>query len=516
VSGRASFRESFLFGILSFGALAVLGVASGIVIARAYGIEVVGAYALAYAPVGVCGTLSTMQEQAALVKEVAVLERRDPRITGLFAAVSAFSAGLTLLVGVVTGLVSAWLLAGPIGRPDLVLPAVVLLVEFALVSKVAWNLDWVFAAFRAGRQLFWIRLAHALVYLAFVVGLSFVMDSVWALVLGQVGGAVTSLAARVILVRAFMRLRVGLDVLREGLREFPKVLRFGSKLAGGFVAEGASVEAGTWLLGLTTNVAAVGAWNRAWQLVRRLMDPTYRVAEILFPTLVERRAAGDQAGFDRALLDSSRVVGAGLLLVAAVLGGAADGVMDVYGPGFDQAAPALAMLLVVPALYCLTTLQSQALLAVDRPLTVTKITVTRALIVIGGGVPLTLVMGLTGMALATLVAYAVDLAWRVAVTRPHLAVSGPLPWPARTVLATVVAYAAGFGVARAIDAANDGVAGLLVAMVAGTLAFVALFVLAGGLTSADRARLRSLADRLRARRAPASALAHAEPGAPVR
>ncbi|MBA2637765.1 MAG: polysaccharide biosynthesis protein [Solirubrobacterales bacterium] len=513
MTGRATFRESFLFGILSFGALAVLGVASGIVIARAYGIEVVGAYALAYAPVGVCGTLSTMQEQAALVKEVAVLERRDPRITGLFAAVSAFSAGLTLLVGTVTALISTWLLSGPIGRPDLVLPAIVLLVEFALVSKVAWNLDWVFAAFRAGRQLFWIRLAHALVYLAFVVGLSFVLDSVWALVLGQVGAAVTSLVARLVVVRAFMRLRVGLGVLASGMREFPKVLKFGSKLAGGFVAEGASVEAGTWLLGLTSSIAVVGAWNRAWQLVRRLMDPTYRVAEILFPTLVERRSAGDRQGFDRALLDSSRVVGAGLLLIAAVLGGAADGVMDLYGPGFDQAAPALAMLLVVPALYCLTTLQSQALLAFDRPLTITKITVTRAVIIVGGGVPLTLVMGLTGMALATLVAYAVDLTWRVATTRRHLAVEGPLPWPLRTVLATVVAYAAGFGAARVIDAANDGAGGLLVALVAGSLAFFALFVLVGGLNDSDHRRLETLAVRLRPRRSPVGGLAHPEPGA---
>jgi hypothetical protein len=36
--------------------------------------------------------------------------------------------------------------------------------------------------------------------------------------------------------------------------------------------------------------------------------------------------------------------------------------MDLYGPGFDQAATGLAILLLVPATYCVITLLGQALL----------------------------------------------------------------------------------------------------------------------------------------------------------
>lgn len=59
------------------------------------------------------------------------------------------------------------------------------------------------------------------------------------------------------------------------------------------------------LLGLTASVPAVAAWSRSWQVARRLFDPTFRITEMLSPSLVERREKSDQFGFERALLDSS-------------------------------------------------------------------------------------------------------------------------------------------------------------------------------------------------------------------
>ena len=92
---RASFREGFSYAVLSFIAGAVVGVGSSIVVARLYGVDVVGQYALAIAPMGVVWFLSTARERPALIRALSPLAPRAARITGLFAAVFAFSAALS-------------------------------------------------------------------------------------------------------------------------------------------------------------------------------------------------------------------------------------------------------------------------------------------------------------------------------------------------------------------------------------------------------------------------------------
>ena len=54
---------------------------------------------------------------------------------------------------------------GPLDRPDLLGPALVMLAQFLLFVNPGWNLENVFSAFRAGRSLFWIRLVEAIVLL---------------------------------------------------------------------------------------------------------------------------------------------------------------------------------------------------------------------------------------------------------------------------------------------------------------------------------------------------------------
>ena len=55
-------------------------------------------------------------------------------------------------------------LNGPIDHPDLVEPALVSMVGYLLITNTGCNLDAVLAAFRAGRALFWIRLAQTVSY----------------------------------------------------------------------------------------------------------------------------------------------------------------------------------------------------------------------------------------------------------------------------------------------------------------------------------------------------------------
>ncbi len=95
---RASFRESFGFAAMSAAAGGVVGIVSSILVARLYGIEVIGQYALATAPMGIVWFFSTVRERPGLIRALNPLQPRSPEITGIFAAVLAFSIALTALV----------------------------------------------------------------------------------------------------------------------------------------------------------------------------------------------------------------------------------------------------------------------------------------------------------------------------------------------------------------------------------------------------------------------------------
>src|SRR6478672_7607754 len=122
---RPSFTNAFGFGALSFLVSGVLALGSSIFTARIYGITVIGEFALAYAPTGAVWFLSSVREQPALIRLLAPLPLRSPRVTGLFIPVFMFSTGLTILACGTAALGTYLLFHGPIGHPELFLPAVV-------------------------------------------------------------------------------------------------------------------------------------------------------------------------------------------------------------------------------------------------------------------------------------------------------------------------------------------------------------------------------------------------------
>ena len=512
---RASYGEALSFGFASFALIVALGLISSVAIARVYGVEVVGEYALVMAATVAVGFLSSVREQAALVRELVVLPARSPRVTGLFGAVMVFSLGLTLIVSTIVMVVVYFLFNGPVDEPDLFLPTLATMIGFVVFNNTSWNLDMVFSAFRAGRQLFWIRLHEALMFLVAAIVGGVVLDDIWGLVIATLLAYGTVVIHRVIVVRQFMRLTASRADLRDGFRTLPMLIRFGIKITPGVVADGISNQAGTWMLGIASSISAVGAFSRAWMLARRLADLHTKVAEMLFPTLVERHKSGDHQGFDRALLDSMRYTGVGMLWPAAAGGGAAHGVMELFGPGFDRASDALAILLVLPALAVMATALGLVLLAVDRPLTHSYILITRMAITVALTVPLTLEMGITGTAIAATGGYALELPIRWYVTRGYLSQPASVLWPRRQRLAVVLAFAAGYAAAWGVDSTLPGVIGLALGLLAGTIAYAGVFVLAGGLDDRDRERLAAGRARLRSRReGNVAAAAAAPPSAP--
>jgi O-antigen/teichoic acid export membrane protein len=485
---RPSFSNAFGFGALSFVVSGVLALASSILTARIYGVTVIGEFALAYAPTGAVWVLSSVREQPALIRLLAPLPIRSPRVTGLWVPVFLFSTCLTLIACVIAAIATYFLFRGPIGQPDLFLPAVVSLAGYLLFINPSWNIDGVLSAFRAGRDLFWIRTHQLASYLALAAVLSLFMPTVWGLIFATTGSSATSLVHRLLVSPKWMRWSVPMTEIRSGFRALPEILRFGLKVAPGSLAAGIGDQAGTWILGAFGSLAAVGAWNRAWALSQRFIELNYRLAEIVFPTLVERHTDGDRLGFDRALVDSLRYIAGGMLLPAAAGGGAAAGVMELFGPGFSRASTALAIVLVVPAIAAMSNIQVDALLAVGRPLATTALAGVRLAVTIPLAVVLTLSMGVTGTALGVTLGFGLQLVVQLVVLRDHLSQPMRHLWPVRQLVALLLAYASGFAVAHVLDSALAGLIGLLASLTAGALAYTLCLILVGGMLPRDRAR----------------------------
>ena len=486
---RGSFGAALGIGGLSFLVTLALGLLSSIVIARVYGVRIVGEFALASAPTLAAWSLSNLRQGPALVRVLSTEPARSPAVTGLFAAVFAVSWGLTAVVVALLAVGSALVFRGPLDRPDLLGPALVMLAQFLFFVNPGWNLENVFSAFRAGRSLFWIRLVEAVVLLSASVLAGLIEKHVWSLVLATCVAAACTLVQRVWVVRRWMALRTSRAALRDAFARVPEIVRFGLKLAPGNLAEGISYDAPIWVLGFSLPAAAVGAYSRAWQTANRFYAFGYRINEMLLPTLVERIAKRDHDAFDRTLLDTARYAALALLLVGAAGGGAAEGIMRIFGPGFEAGSDALAVLLVTPALTVVAGVEAQAQFALDRPWASTVSAVIGMVAKVAGVIVLTETNGLTGAAVGFAAGTLLQFGLQSLDAARHL--HGPARrWlPLRQVVGIVVAYAAGFGAALAADRALAEPFGLLAGLAAGSLAFVVAYALVGGVLPRDRRRI---------------------------
>jgi O-antigen/teichoic acid export membrane protein len=501
---RGTYRAGFFFGTLSFGATLLLGFASTILTARLYGVSVVGDYALVWAPVAALWVLSTIKEQQALIKELADLAPGHPRVTQLFAAVFTFSTGLTVLVALLDALACCFVFPGPLDAPQLLAPALVAIGGYVLVTNTGWNIDSILSAFVAGKQLFRVRLNEAVSFMVLATALSFFTGSVWALVAATIGASAIALVHRAAAARPFVRARLTREEFRAGLRVLPALLRFGLKATPGQIAIGASQQGGIWAIGMVTPAAAVGAYSRAFLIPRNVQQASTKITDVLFPTLVGRRSGGDGHGFDRALIDSIRYEVVGMLLLAAAFGGAAEQVLDVFGPGFSPAAPALVLLLFFPVIASITQTQTQGLWAVDRPGLTSVVALLRLAVTVVLLVLLTPSMNYAGPALALLAGMLIAAVLFGLSFRRHLAAPLRRTWPLRERLALALAYAAGFAAAHAVEQTLPALAALPLSLAAGGLAYTVVLVVCGGVNERDRRRLGELAERVGAHRAGAS------------
>lgn len=493
---RGSYRTGFFFGTLSAGAAIAIGFVSTIITSRLFGVDIIGEYALVGAPVAAMWILSTIKEQQALIREITGLQPRQPRVTQLFAAVFTFSFGLTFGVAILASGVSWFVFRGPLHAPDLIAPMLVSMAGYVFVTNTGWNIDSIFSAFVAGRQLFWVRLHESLSFVVLATATGLLWRSVWGLVVAMIGSSFTALLHRMVAVRPFIRVRLTWREYRLGLGVLPELLRFGLKATPGQIAQGASGQGGVWALGVVAPVAVVGAFSRALVIPKSIQQASMRITEVLYPTLVGRHTKGDGHGFDRALIDSIRYEVIGMLLMAAAIGGAARTVLSIFGPGFAQAAPALVLLSLSPALASITITQTQALWAINKPGYTSVIAMVRLLVTVVLLVLLTPSMGVTGPALALLAGYLTIVVLAGRGLSPSLARPVRVTWPWRERLILIPCYGAGFGASRLVERSISSGLSLPLSLLAGAGAFVAVLLLLRGLNQRDLKRFGELRERV--------------------
>lgn len=486
---HGSYRSGFAFGTLNFLARVALGLISAVVVSRAYGVRIIGEFALVSAPVGILWVLSTVKEQQALIKEITGLPRRHPRVTQLFAVVFTFSASLTAAVAVLDATACWFLFRGPLNAPKLIPPAFVSIAGYTIVTNTGWNIDSIFSAFVAARQLFWVGLHETTSFIVIALGISLAWQSVWGLVIATIGASLGALGHRVLAVRPFVCTHLSRTEYRSGISVLPDLLRFGLKATPGQIAGGVSGQGGVWALGTVAPITIVGAYSRAFTIPQRLQQASMRISEVLYPTLVGRHTRGEAEGFDRAMIDSIRYEMIVMLLIGAVIGGAAKSVLEVFGPGFSRATSALALLALFPALASITVTQTQALWATNQPGRTSLTAMARVIITIVLLVVLTPRIGVTGPAIALLAGYVVGIVLNGIALRSSLSHPLRATWPLAERLALVGAYAAGFVVASLIEHAVSWPAGLPLSLAGGVSAYTAVFLATGGVNHRDRTRL---------------------------
>jgi O-antigen/teichoic acid export membrane protein len=492
----SSYRAGLVFSLASFAVIGVITLFTSILSARLYGIKVIGQAALVLAPLVLVSLLSTVREQPAMVRELAKLEPRHPRATGVFLAVFLFSFALTAVVSLVGIIVCYIAFTGPLHKPGLVAPAAVALCGYLLLINTCWNIDGVFGAFRAGRQLFAVRLHQAVMYAVLLAAVTLVTHSVWGILWALLGSNLTALIHRLFLLPRVIRLRASATDIRAGFSTLRTIVIFGLKMTPGFLAAGFSEAGGTWILGATSSVSAVGAYSRAWNFAARLTEVNWRITEMLLPTLVQHRHAGNSKEFDRVLSESLRYAGFGMLLPAAVGGGAAGSIMRVFGEGFGTAATALPLLLLVPLFQTLTAIQGAALTAHNRPLLTSFAQTVRLVITLVAGIVFTLTYGITGMAIA-IVAGSLGC-FGVYIAMLHYRMETPMPRPVqfRQLIGLGAAYVGGFAISHLMEHQLHGGFGLVGALLAGSIAYVVAGIGVSGTTPQDRARLRLTIERV--------------------
>lgn len=401
--GTRGLRRALNVATLGSVANMALGVISALVISRIYGAAILGEYALAFAAVALLPVATSLSEQAAVVRLLALEPPRGERGSALMLATLTLSYALTLVIAPLVALGFGVYLHRAADLPSAVVPMVCLVAGYVVMDKLSWNLDGVLSAYVAAGPLAIASLLNFTVMTTAAILLALAEKSLWSLTIAYLLSSAVALGYRLWAVRPYLRWRVSLAAYRSGLKELPGIVRFGLRLLPGSISQQLTSQSPLWVLGATAPVAAVGAFSRAQSITVRIGDLNYRLAAVIYPSLVRRTEVDD--GGKSFVADVVATLGrtfAPVLVLLCAAAGASRTVLSLFGQDFVSADVALAILLVATAISMAAMIFGEALTALNRGGTTSWGFVLGLVATLACLVPLTRSYGAGGAALAFL------------------------------------------------------------------------------------------------------------------
>jgi O-antigen/teichoic acid export membrane protein len=347
---------------------AVLGLISAVVTARVFGAEVVGALALVTVLTGALHLISNVQELGGLVRELTRYAPGASEPRALMWATLTFSAVLTTAILVPFAALAVWLLYDVFEQPELLAAFAALAASYVLLDNSSANIEAPLAAYRDGRSIWLTHVAVTVTMsLAALVCAAFGVDDLTGLVGCTIVASAVGLAARVRATRRLIGLRTSRHDVERALGRMRSVLGFGIRAAPVNLTETAIGYADTIVLGANAPLDAIGAYSRAYGLYIRLGQIPVSLSRLYFPTMSSLHHRGDVAAMTRVHRLATRYLLLVIAPIATWLAACAPQVLAVFGPGFDQGATALGVLVFVAVLDCVARPAGGALWAADRP-----------------------------------------------------------------------------------------------------------------------------------------------------
>ena len=345
--------------------------------------------------------VSNVREQGGLVRELTRFAARAPESRALLWLVLAFSAALTLAIVVPFGALSVFLLREVFDQPELVAPFAVLVGAYLLLDNTSFNLEAPLVAHRDGRALWIVRMAITVTMITGAVVCAVADErSLWALVAITVASSAVGVLLRLRAVSRLTGLRTSRAAVRGVRDRLRPIIWFGVRQAPLNYTETAIEYADTAILGASVPLVSIGAYSRAYTLYRRAGQVPVALSRLYFPTLSalfhRRRARRDAARAP----DQPRYLTLLLLPVAAWVAASAPAVLAIFGPGFDEGATALSILIFAVVLNGYGRTAGGFLAAVDRPGAVSIVSVGTAVLNVGLCLVLIPSLELTGAAIA--------------------------------------------------------------------------------------------------------------------
>jgi O-antigen/teichoic acid export membrane protein len=367
-SEQARFAHGLRYSAYDAVSTAVLGLVSAVVTARVFGADVVGALALVTTLTGVLHVISNVQELGGLVRELTRFAPGGSEPRALMWTTLGFSALLTTAILVPFAALSVWLLRDVFEEPGLVGAFAALAVSYVLFDNTAASIEAPLAAYRDGRAIWVSHVAVSLTMSVAALACAAVgLDELGGLVGCTIAASVVGLAARLRATRRLIGLRTSRGELRQARGRLRQVLSFGVRAAPVNVTQATIGYADTVVLGANEPLDAIGAYSRAYALYVRLGQIPVSLSRLYFPTMSALHHRGDVAGMARLHRLATRYLVLALTPVATWLAACAPQVLAVFGPGFEQGATALGLLVFVAVLDCIARPAGGTLWAADRP-----------------------------------------------------------------------------------------------------------------------------------------------------